>query len=90
MTSTPVEPKPASSVILLRNGPAGLEVLYLRRNPTLAFHGGYWVFPGGRIDPTDYADGPAGDLARAAEGMRLHLSRASDLLERRVMGVLGD
>jgi DNA-binding GntR family transcriptional regulator len=31
-----------------------------------------------------------GDLARAAEGMRLHLSRASDLLERRVMGVLGD
>ncbi len=67
MTSTPVEPKPASSVILLRNGPAGLEVLYLRRNPTLAFHGGYWVFPGGRIDPTDYADGPTGDLARAAQ-----------------------
>jgi DNA-binding GntR family transcriptional regulator len=30
------------------------------------------------------------DLATAAEHMRLHLSRASDLLERRVQGVLGD
>lgn len=30
------------------------------------------------------------ELAAAAEHMRLHLSRASDLLERRVLGVLGD
>ncbi len=66
MSSTPVEPTPASSVILLRDAPAGLEVLYLRRNPTLAFHGGYWVFPGGRIDPDDYTAGGRGDLPAAA------------------------
>src|SRR4051794_24998488 len=29
----------------------------LRRNSKLAFAGGAWVFPGGRIDPEDYPDG---------------------------------
>ena len=53
-------------MILLRTSVDGLELLYLRRNPTLAFHGGYWVFPGGRIDAEDYpADAPA-DVAAAA------------------------
>ena len=28
-------------------------MLLLRRNPDLAFHGGAWVFPGGRVDPAD-------------------------------------
>ena len=64
--SPPVEPKLASSVILLRASDDGPEILYLRRNPDLAFHGGYWVFPGGRIDDADYqADAPRDD-ARAA------------------------
>ena len=29
----------------------------LRRNSKLAFAGGAWVFPGGRIDPEDYPGG---------------------------------
>ena len=62
----PVEPRPASSVIPIRSGTSGLEVLYLRRNPDLKFHGGYWVFPGGRIDPADYpADRPEDEEAAA-------------------------
>jgi len=46
----------AATVVPLRDGPGGLEVLMLRRNSKLAF-GGMWVFPGGRVDPGD-APGP--------------------------------
>ena len=56
---------PAATVVLLRDGEAGLEVLLARRSSKLAFHGGAWVFPGGRIDPGDYADAPD-DLPAAA------------------------
>ncbi len=60
-----VEAAPAATVVLLRDGVAGLEVLLARRSSNLAFHGGAWVFPGGRIDPEDYGDSPA-DLEAAA------------------------
>jgi 8-oxo-dGTP pyrophosphatase MutT (NUDIX family) len=48
---------PAATVVLLRDGADGVETLMLRRNSKLAFAGGAWVFPGGRIDPEDYPDG---------------------------------
>jgi 8-oxo-dGTP pyrophosphatase MutT (NUDIX family) len=60
-----VEAAPAATVVLLRDGDGGLEVLLARRSSKLAFHGGAWVFPGGRIDPDDYGDAPD-DLVRAA------------------------
>ena len=66
MSVTPVEPRPAASVMLVRSGGSGLEILFLRRNPTLAFHGGYWVFPGGRIDAADTDPDAPGDDAAAA------------------------
>lgn len=44
----------AATVVLLRDGEAGLETLMLRRNSKIAF-GGMSVFPGGRIDPEDWA-----------------------------------
>ena len=56
---------PAATVVLLRDGEQGLEVLLGRRSSKLAFHGGAWVFPGGRIDPVDYGDAPD-DLVAAA------------------------
>src|SRR5690348_4693324 len=49
---------PAATVVLVRDGERGLEVLLAKRSSTLEFHGGAWVFPGGRIDPEDYADDP--------------------------------
>ena len=63
-----VEAAPAATVVLLRDRIAAsdageLEVLLLRRNSQLAFHGGAWVFPGGRIDPVDA--GPGGDAGAA-------------------------
>jgi 8-oxo-dGTP pyrophosphatase MutT (NUDIX family) len=56
---------PAATVVLLRDGARGLEVLYLRRNTAVDFHGGAWVFPGGRVDPEDLAGAPEDALAAA-------------------------
>jgi len=56
---------PAATVLLLRDGIMGPELLYLRRNIRLDFHGGAWVYPGGRIDREDFADDPS-DLDSAA------------------------
>jgi 8-oxo-dGTP pyrophosphatase MutT (NUDIX family) len=54
----------AATVVLLRDGPAGLETLMLRKNSRLAF-GGMWVFPGGRVDDADRF-AAADELAAAA------------------------
>lgn len=57
--------RPASTVVLLRDSPAGLETLLLRRNKALAFAGGFWVFPGGSLDKADMVAGE-GDEEQAA------------------------
>jgi 8-oxo-dGTP pyrophosphatase MutT (NUDIX family) len=56
---------PAATVVLLRDGADGVETLMLRRDSKLAFAGGAWVFPGGRIDPEDYPGGEVSDDAAA-------------------------
>jgi len=47
---------PAATVVLVRDGDAGLEVLMLHRVSKVAF-GGMWVFPGGRVDADDARPG---------------------------------
>lgn len=49
----PAVPRPAATVLLLRDGPQGLEVLMTRRSPTASFAPGAYVFPGGTIDAAD-------------------------------------
>ena len=49
-----VKPRPAATVVLVREARADIEVLLLRRDENLAFTPGCWVFPGGKIDPQDY------------------------------------
>jgi glyoxylase-like metal-dependent hydrolase (beta-lactamase superfamily II)/8-oxo-dGTP pyrophosphatase MutT (NUDIX family) len=51
----PPEPRPASAVILWRDGPRGREVYWVRRGEGLSFAGGFYAFPGGRLDPADAA-----------------------------------
>jgi 8-oxo-dGTP pyrophosphatase MutT (NUDIX family) len=63
---TPTMPRQAASVILLRGGPDGLEVLLVKRNPQARFMGGAWVFPGGAVDTDDGED----DVAHRAAGLR--------------------
>ncbi|NDA68003.1 MAG: DUF1501 domain-containing protein, partial [Verrucomicrobia bacterium] len=45
--------RPASTILLLRNGPTGLEVLMVERNVASEFASGALVFPGGRVDDGD-------------------------------------
>lgn len=45
-------PRPSATVLVLRDGPGGIEVLMGRRPARQAF-GGAWVFPGGSVDPED-------------------------------------
>lgn len=52
---------PAATVVLVRDGDAGLEVLMLQRRRELAFYGGAWVFPGGRVDADDARAAGASD-----------------------------
>jgi 8-oxo-dGTP pyrophosphatase MutT (NUDIX family) len=52
--TAPVTAHPAATVVLLRDAAERCEVLLVQRNVRLSFHGGAWVFPGGRIDAQDY------------------------------------
>ena len=53
---TDIEPVPAATVVLIRENTRKreLEVLLVQRNSRLVFHGGHWVFPGGRLDDEDF------------------------------------
>ena len=48
-------PRPASTVLLLRDSPAGIEVFMQVRHSDMKFASGALVFPGGRVDPEDHA-----------------------------------
>jgi 8-oxo-dGTP pyrophosphatase MutT (NUDIX family) len=71
-----MDPRPAATVILLRRP---YEVLMVQRNPGLAFMGGYWVFPGGKVE-TD--DGSPERAARRelAEEAAIALSEEAELI----------
>lgn len=51
-------------MLFLRDGPAGLEVLMLRRNERSGFVGGAHLFPGGAVDAEDASP----ELAARCEG----------------------
>jgi hypothetical protein len=71
-------PRPAATVMTLRDGPQGFEVLMLRRNLNSDFVGGAYVFPGGGVD-----DGDAG-----ASAQRLALG-VNDSVASRRLGLRG-
>ncbi|WP_439332450.1 NUDIX hydrolase [Saccharopolyspora antimicrobica] len=48
-----VAPKDAATVMLVRDGSAGLEVFLQKRVKGMAFAAGMTVFPGGGVDPRD-------------------------------------
>ena len=48
-----VVPRPAATLVLLRPGPEGPELLLTQRPSSMAFAGDAFVFPGGRVDADD-------------------------------------
>jgi glyoxylase-like metal-dependent hydrolase (beta-lactamase superfamily II)/8-oxo-dGTP pyrophosphatase MutT (NUDIX family) len=50
---TKLVPRPAATLILLRDSAAGPEVLMLQRTKSAVFLGGAYVFPGGALDESD-------------------------------------
>lgn len=47
------EPRDASTVVVVRDGSEGLEAYLLRRQQTMKFAPGMYVFPGGGVDAAD-------------------------------------
>ncbi|MDP2032199.1 MAG: NUDIX hydrolase [Polaromonas sp.] len=65
-------PRPAATVVLLRDALAGLEVFLMKRHSLSDVLGGAYVFPGGKVDPADaeldmaaHGDQPAAVLQAA-------------------------
>ena len=67
MASSDVPIQPAATAACLRDTRRGVEVLLLRRNSKLVFHGGAWVFPGGRVEEADIPEELAGPDAIQSE-----------------------
>lgn len=60
-------PKEAATVVLIREGPPGLECFLVRRHKASGFMAGAFVFPGGKLDPEDMS---AAMLARVQPSER--------------------
>src|SRR5271163_1355674 len=69
-TGRAVRPRDAATLIVLRRDGPKPRVLMGRRHSTHAFMPDKWVFPGGRIDPSDFRAPFATDL-RPAVAARL-------------------
>ena len=88
---SPVPPHPAATLILLRDGPDGLELLVMERHAGLRFAPGATVFPGGRMEAMDHdphwrrfwPDGdPPADLAHRVAALRECAEECGVLLSR--------
>ena len=72
----PAVPRPAATVLVVREATDTLEVLVIRRHEKLAFMGGMWVFPGGSVCA---ADASAAALARIPSGSQTNCARLETL-----------
>ena len=69
-------PRPAATLILVRDTDSGMEVFMIRRSQAAEFVGGAHVFPGGGVDASD----ASAELAAHCEGL-------DDLEASRLLGV---
>ena len=53
MNDKVVTPVAAATIMLLRDGPDGMEVFMVVRHHKIDFASGALVFPGGKVDPQD-------------------------------------
>jgi glyoxylase-like metal-dependent hydrolase (beta-lactamase superfamily II)/8-oxo-dGTP pyrophosphatase MutT (NUDIX family) len=50
---TPPEARPSAVVVLYRRAGEGVEVFWVKRGKALRFAGGFYAFPGGKLDAAD-------------------------------------
>ncbi len=74
----PVVPRPAATVVVLRDGEETLEVLMVQRHHDARFMGGVWVFPGGAVDQQD---GIGDDGVRSAAVRELYEEAGIELAD---------
>jgi endoribonuclease LACTB2 len=74
----PALPRDAAVVVLVRQEPSGLQVFWLRREAALSFAGGFYAFPGGRVDAADAEVAVAGATGEEAT---LRAAAARELFE---------
>jgi glyoxylase-like metal-dependent hydrolase (beta-lactamase superfamily II)/8-oxo-dGTP pyrophosphatase MutT (NUDIX family) len=74
----PGEPRPAAVVMLYRRVGTGVEVFWVKREKALAFAGGFYAFPGGKVDKAD-AQVPVRGAAGAEAA--LYVAAARELFE---------
>ena len=77
-TTIDTPPRDAASVVLLREGASGLEVLLLRRHASSQVLGGAYVFPGGKLERSDSA--PATQARLDAPAATLHAALGESAL----------
>jgi 8-oxo-dGTP pyrophosphatase MutT (NUDIX family) len=78
----PVTPRPAATLLLVRDAPEGIEVLLTTRHDAAGFAAGATVFPGGKLDASDHQRDAAGDALRVA-AIRETFEECGILLARR-------
>jgi 8-oxo-dGTP pyrophosphatase MutT (NUDIX family) len=76
----PSQPREAATVMLLRDGPDGLQTWLLRRVPKMAFAPGMSVFPGGSVDPVDLAGTTPATAGAVAERFGTSAEHAAVLM----------
>ncbi|MFI7243217.1 NUDIX hydrolase [Streptomyces qinglanensis] len=74
---TPVTPRRAATVMLLRDTPDGPAVHMLRRRASMAFAGGAYAYPGGSVDPRDARGAEAAGPSAASWAERLGTDEAT-------------
>ncbi len=71
-------PRDASAVVLFRHAARGVEVFWLEREAKLRFAGGFFAFPGGKVDADDARVPVQG---ASGEGAKFVVTAARELFE---------
>jgi 8-oxo-dGTP pyrophosphatase MutT (NUDIX family) len=72
-----VPPKPAATIMVLRQGERAPEVLMMRRHTNSGVLGGAYVFPGGKVDAAD-SGADAGVLGQSPQALAHALNEPAD------------
>lgn len=82
---TPAPARPAASILVVRDGPKGLQVLMMERPGSSRFAPGAVVFPGGGVESSDWRPGwkrwSRGALAMSREALAFRVAAVRELFE---------